>query len=75
LSGYAVEFAPIYRLPASPAGVVHSTLNTFFAPPLKLTTFVNFCKPPSERLVGEETPKRGAETLGEKCVMKRVKRG
>jgi hypothetical protein len=35
-----------------------------------LSTFVN---PPSERLVRERDQERGAETLGEKCVLKRVK--
>jgi hypothetical protein len=37
-----------------------------------LSTFVN---PPSEKLVREGTQERGDETVGDKCVLKRVKRG
>jgi hypothetical protein len=37
-----------------------------------LSTFVN---PPSERLAKEGNRERGGETVGDKCVPKRVKRG
>jgi len=60
-----------------PVVVVHSTLNTqnstlSLLPPLKPCTFVN---PPSERLAREGNLEGVAETIGEKWVLKRVKRG
>jgi hypothetical protein len=44
-------------------------------PPLKVSTFVNFCKPLSERLARERNLEGVAETVSGKCVLKRVREG